>query len=176
MAFPSYIPLNFEETCQQKMIENIFSNLINYMYGEVRMFEYLTTGKDIRNKKFCEEYVKKYISIVSIETPTDTVTKSTRVRGVSFNQQLAVVGGTLGLFTGISILSIVEIICFCFTILKHISQAGRAKIWKKTNDGKEFDHDKEKKAIRGAASAGANGASTPVEIWQRVRHIRPQTL
>ena len=27
---------------------------------------------------------------------------------------------------------------------------------------------------RGAASAGATGASAPVEIWQRVRRTRPQ--
>ena len=97
------------------------------MYGKVMMFEYLTMGKWKKYdggfegyselNQLCQEYVKNYISIVSIETPTDTVTKSTRVRGVSFNQQLAVVGGTLGLFTGISILSIVEIICFCFTVL-----------------------------------------------------------
>ena len=28
--------------------------------------------------------------------------------------------------------------------------------------------------VRGAAGAGATGASAPVEIWQRVRRTRPQ--
>ena len=82
---------------------------------------------------------------MSIETPTDMVTKSTRVRRVSFNEQLAVVGGTLGLFTGMSLLSIIEIICFCFSMAKRVSQAGKKNFCKKTsnNDVEACNSDKE---------------------------------
>ena len=70
---------------------------------------------------------------MTIETPTETVTKSTRVKRVSLNDQLAVIGGTLGLFSGMSLLSMVEIICFCLTMVKRTSEAGKAKLCKKTS-------------------------------------------
>ena len=108
------------------------------------MFEYLTMGKwkmpdgwfsgdsNEGADQLCQEYVKNYISIVSIETPTDEVTKSTRVKRVSFNDKLAIIGGTLGLFSGISLLSMVEIVCLCLTMFKHVCHAGKNKLCKKT--------------------------------------------
>ena len=38
------------------------------------------------------------------------------------------VGGTLGLFTGMSILSFVEIICFCLNINKRLASSGTKDI------------------------------------------------
>ena len=63
-------------------------------------------------EKFCIPYVKKYVSLVSIEGMTKEVMKSRREKTVSFSDQIAMIGGTLGLFSGMSILSMVEIICF----------------------------------------------------------------
>ena len=66
----------------------------------------------------CEEYVQKYISIVSVEAPTSVVLKSIREERDTFSDKLAVIGGTLGLFSGMSILSMVEIICFCLRVAR----------------------------------------------------------
>ena len=110
------------------------------------MFEYMTLGKwkeadgtfsvfsTKNDDQFCQEYVKNYITIVTIETPTETVTKSTRVKRVSFTDELAVIGGTLGLFSGMSLLSMVEIICLCLTMAKRISRVGKTKLGKKTSN------------------------------------------
>ena len=87
---------------------------------------------DVSPGNLCQEYVENYISIVSIETPTDAVTKSTRVKRVAFNEQLAVIGGTLGLFSGISLLSMVEIVCLCLTMFKYVCHTGKNKLCKKT--------------------------------------------
>jgi hypothetical protein len=46
------------------------------------------------------------------------VTKSARETRVTFIDQLGTIGGTLGLFTGISILSMIEIVVFLFTLLR----------------------------------------------------------
>ena len=77
--------------------------------------------------KFCIDYVQKYVTIVTIETPTNTVVKSKRIKRITFNDQLALIGGTLGLFSGISILSMVEVICLCLTFTKHILQSKDTK-------------------------------------------------
>ena len=49
---------------------------------------------------FSPAAIQKYISIVSVETPTNRATKSKRVERFTFSEQIAVIGGTLGLFTG----------------------------------------------------------------------------
>ena len=74
-------------------------------------------------KEFCKKYLKKFAAYVSIETMESEVLKSVRVKRVTFSDQLATVGGTLGLFSGMSIISIVEIICF---IVKLLQRGGKS--------------------------------------------------
>ena len=78
-----------------------------------------------RNGSLCKEYIRNYVSFVSVESPTTSVIKSKREKRISFNDQLGTIGGTLGLFTGMSLLSIVEILFLIlnlvYTILKTIT-------------------------------------------------------
>ena len=97
-------------------------------------------------KGFCRNYVPKYISIVTVETPTNTVIKSTRAQRITFSEQLAFVGGTMGLFTGMSILSFVEIICFFFKINEKLWASGTKKLCNKRN-AKIVDDNQMKKAF-----------------------------
>ena len=69
-----------------------------------------------------------FLLTVTIETPSDKVTKSTRVEKVAFYEQLSAIGGTLGLFAGISLLSMVEVIFFCLTISKRFFLLARVFI------------------------------------------------
>ena len=120
LAFHSYDPINFEETCRQPLFVNLFQRLYK-SYEPIDWYENITLGKPLVKfsiETFCEDYLQKYISIVTVETPTSTIIKSKRVKAVSFIKQLAIVGGTLGLFSGVSILSMVEIVCFCLTVAK----------------------------------------------------------
>ena len=127
VAFPSYVPINFEEICGQPLFVALFAQLYN-SYEQVDWYENITMGKPLNgippfyqngSEKFCEDYVHRYVSIVTIETPTSTVIKSRKVKAISFIEQLATVGGTLGLFSGVSILSMVEVVCFFLTLAKH---------------------------------------------------------
>ena len=76
--------------------------------------EYFFHQKEEDRKNFCKEYINKYVSYVSIEALESEVLKSRKERRVSFGDQLAAIGGTLGLFLGMSIISAIEIICFLF--------------------------------------------------------------
>ena len=89
-----------------------------------------------------------YISILSIETPTNSVTKSRRVRRNSLDNILSGVGGILGLFSGISILSMVEVVCFCFGMTKKLSWCRKDKILDRQNseNGKNVEPLKDKTA------------------------------
>jgi hypothetical protein len=59
--------------------------------------------------------------------------KSKRIQRITFNDQLAFIGGTLGLFTGISILSIVEVLCICLKMTKYFCLYGKSKVCKATS-------------------------------------------
>ena len=118
---------------------NIFRKLYKNQYDFIG-FDMMTAGNWKSFKKwqfeegsmeYCKDYVKKYVAIVTVETPVDTVIKSKRIARITFNDQLAVVGGTLGLFSGISILSMVEVLCFCLTLTKRVCLIGKDKICKK---------------------------------------------
>ena len=130
VAIPSYVPIDPKQTCGQPKFKAIFQRLYTNHYNEL-WFEHMTMGKwkswndqraDERSMNLCLEYVSKYVSILTVEAPVDSVIKAKRVQRTTLNDELAVVGGTLGLFSGISILSMVEIFCFCIKMTKRAGQ------------------------------------------------------
>ena len=56
--------------------------------------------------------------MVNVESPTSSVIKSSRETRVTFLDQLGTIGGTLGLFTGMSILSMVEVGFFIISFFR----------------------------------------------------------
>jgi hypothetical protein len=68
------------------------------------------------------DYIGKYISFVSIESPTKSVSKSKLDKRVFFFDQLGIIGGNLSLCVGMSVLSMFEVSIFIFIILKSIVQ------------------------------------------------------
>ena len=150
-AIPSYLPIDPEEICPLPHFQKFFWELYQNQQDFIR-FDSMTTGKWKNwnsdrpgHIDFCEDYVKKYVAIVTIETPVDTVIKSKRIARITFNDQLAVVGGTLGLFTGISILSMVEVLCFCLTLTKRMCLIGKDKICKKKVTSQDAENEKNEK-------------------------------
>ena len=141
--------IDYQEVCEKPLFWNIVQGW-SKSYDVIRLFENLTMGKPLYDGKgmikLCEHYVQNHISIVTIETPTDTVVKSKRIQRITFNDQLAFIGGTLGLFTGISILSIVEVLCICLKMTKYFCLYGKNKVFKTTstsNDPKKIQNEEE---------------------------------
>ena len=59
-------------------------------------------GEAYKNGSLCRNFINNYISFVTVESPTSSTIKSKREKRVSFNDQLGTIGGTLGLFTGMT--------------------------------------------------------------------------
>ena len=76
----------------------------------------------LSNGTLCRNYVQKYLAFVSVSSPTGSVIKTIRDKRFTFFDQLGTVGGTLGLFTGMSFLSMVEVFFFAFILVKCIIQ------------------------------------------------------
>ena len=58
----------------------------------------------------CEQFVEKYIAVVTVETPTNVITLIQRDEKASFLEKMGILGGQIGLFTGFSIMSILDIL------------------------------------------------------------------
>ena len=67
-------------------------------------------------KSLCKQFVEKYVTLVSVESPTNTVGHTVRDIRDSLIEKLGIIGGTIGLFTGFSLLSLLEIIFVSITI------------------------------------------------------------
>ena len=57
----------------------------------------------------CEQFVQKYVAIVTVETPTDSITVIQRDEEASFAEKMAIFGGEIGLFTGFSFISFIDL-------------------------------------------------------------------
>ena len=58
--------------------------------------------------------------MLTVESPSTSVIRSRREKRFSFNDQLGTIGGTLGLFTGISLLSMVEVFVLFYILVKSL--------------------------------------------------------
>ena len=150
VSFPFKEEINIGNICREPLFNDFFKKL-NKRYENIHWFEHLTEGKWEGNSdgiELCHDYVKKYISIVTIETPTSTVVKNIRDQAVTLPDWIILIGGFLGLFCGISILSIFEIIFFCLKIIQLFCLSGKNVLCKmklcKKNDEKSSTTDAEK--------------------------------
>ena len=118
-------PLDLEEIC---VSESFMSQHLEHSFSKHFAFEAYETlveggslpdlQNSFTNGSLCKNYVKNFISFVSVSSPTTSVMKTVRDKRFTFNDQLGTIGGTLGLFTGMSILSMVEVLFFIMVLVQ----------------------------------------------------------
>ena len=129
----AYLPIDTEELCKKTGTINdplmqltkqhfAFENYKSLVSGDGKIPD-LKTG--LENGSLCKKFVETYVAQVNVESSTSTVTKSIREPKVTFIDQLGTIGGTLGLFTGMSILSMIEVCLFLFSFVKSILQCNK---------------------------------------------------
>jgi hypothetical protein len=122
----TYVPINAVDLCKEG---SFFQKHLTHSFRQHFAFENyqtLVTGDgqipdlqaSMANGSLCYQFVEKFIAMVSVENPTSSVAKSAREPRVTFMDQLGTIGGTLGLFTGMSLLSMIEIVFFLYAFLK----------------------------------------------------------
>ena len=118
VPLPSYTPLKSDVICTTmigfyeehlKSFKHLYETFETFfVYPNNYKLEF-PTGTSLESD--CKEYMDKYVAMVTIYSPRSVVTLSKRVESIRFNDQISAIGGALGLFTGISILSMVEVLC-----------------------------------------------------------------
>ena len=127
----NYVPINAVDLCKEG---SFFKKQLTRSYRQHFAFENyktLVTGDgqipdlqdSMANGSLCLWFIEKFVGMVSVESPTNTVTKSAREPRVTFIDQLGTIGGTLGLFTGMSVLSMIEVAFFLVTFFRSCFKA-----------------------------------------------------
>ena len=123
-TLPNHIPIDENDMCREDSLffQHFEANLrldFSYQYYRnlIRGGPILDITKSISNSSLCRNYVRNYISFVTVQSSTSSVIKSERAKRLSFYDQLSMVGGILGLFSGMSVLSFFEVIFLVLVLI-----------------------------------------------------------
>ena len=131
------VPFDIKKVCEpsayfDKFFKQNFQRIFAFESYRVLVHEKRTPdlATSLSNGSLCEWYIRNYVSFVSVESPTESISKSTLDQRISFNNQLGVIGGTLGICIGTSLLSFAEIVLFLCIVFKSLYQDSKIA-WKK---------------------------------------------
>ena len=117
IVIDNVLPINYKKICREgrsmdKQVQHNFQQ-----YFAFHNYKTLVQGENIpdliksyKNGSLCEEYVKNYLGFVNVYGPTPYVIVTKRDKAVFFYDQIGTIGGTFGLFIGMSLLSFAEVI------------------------------------------------------------------
>ena len=133
----SFRPINIEKVCKSGgALHKFFMNTAIQHFSNDTHNRLATGDQDqliylhatVKNNNIsahygtlCKEFVEKYIAMITVETPTDTILLTSRDVSATFWEQVAMIGGNLGLFTGICMLHILDVFKLIVTFFKMIS-------------------------------------------------------
>ena len=167
----SFRPINIDKICRKGSVlhkylsqtaKQHFSNdhYKRLITGDKNQFVYLDNimrqGKiSDHYETLCKEFVAKYVAIVSVESPTDVITLISRDLSVTFMEKIGVLGGELGLFTGFSIVTILDILTIIYN-----------KVWP---NNKEDENKEEKKKDKKIIEKEIHYGKKMIAYWQEKR-------
>ena len=116
IVIDNIFPLDYKRICHyrsfqgQQFKRNFQQHFVFYNYQTLVQGGLIPDlVKSYENGSLCEEYVKNYVAFVDVYSPTSTVILTNRDKAVNFYIQLGTIGGTFGLFIGMSLLSFGEV-------------------------------------------------------------------
>ena len=130
-------PLDAETLCKDntyfdKFFSQNFQRLFAFKNYEMLLKKQSTLDLEtsLQNGSLCTTYLNEYVSLVSVESPTKSVTKSQRDQRKFFIDKLGTIGGTLGVCAGFSVLSMIEALVFFYIVIIGIMMDMR-DLWRK---------------------------------------------
>ena len=108
-----------------KMHEKLNLSIINHpKISKVESENKENLLDELFDGSICKKFVQKYVGLVVVQSPANAVPMSIREVRVTFIDQIGIIGGMLGLFTGWSLISLLEVF---FVFHKFIKRTGMKK-------------------------------------------------
>ena len=124
LVWSNTVPLDIQKLCKGGIY---FDSFFKQRFAQIFAFESYrrlieensisNLATSLSNGSLCMHYLRNYVSFVSVESPTKSITKSMRDKRASFIDQLGTIGGTLGVCAGMSVLSMIEVLVFVYIVL-----------------------------------------------------------
>ena len=116
IVIENVFPIDYKETCHHRSFQDeqfkhnfqqhfVFHNYKTLIHGG----HIPDLAKSYDNGSLCEEYVKNYVGFVNVYSPAAFVILTKRDQAVFFYDKIGTIGGTFGLFIGMSLLSFAEL-------------------------------------------------------------------
>ena len=109
-------PIDYKEVCRKGSFQDKQFGHNFQQHFAFHNYKTLVQGgvipdiaKSYENGSLCEEYVKNYVGFVNVYSPTAFVILTNRDKAVFVYDQIGTIGGTFGLFIGMSLLSFAEV-------------------------------------------------------------------
>ena len=159
----TFRPINIEKICKRGSVLHEYLMKSAKQHFSIDNYKRLTTGdkekiaqqlvyldNTMRNENrsdhyetLCKQFVDKYVAIVTVETPSDVITKMTRDLSETLFELIGILGGEIGLFTGFSMVSILEYLTSVYNFIWHYGEDTSADDNMKTKRKRQEDHNSE---------------------------------
>merc|ERR1712051_1007708 len=130
IVLPAVYPIDYNTACHP--ISFLYKHFEHNFRQHYAFLNYKILVKDgivppdmsygLSNGTFCREYFESYIAFVTVDGPSSAVILTERDKGFFFYDVLSTLGGHFGLFCGMSLLGIAEVIILVIMALFQISK------------------------------------------------------
>ena len=130
IVLPAVYPINYLEACHPTSF--LYKHFQHNLKKHFAFLNYKILVKDgiippdmsygLSNGTLCREYFENYVAFVTVDGPTSAVILTERDKSFFFYDVLSTLGGHFGLFAGMSLLGIAEVVILLITIVYRICE------------------------------------------------------
>ena len=119
-----YFPLNIGHMCSENEFHGLTFNHHFQRHFAFQNYKLLVENGTVSDGEtlqlFCREYVRKYVALFTVESPTRAAILTHRDKALFFFDKFAIIYGTYGLFVGMSFMTFWEVVLLLLTIIYEI--------------------------------------------------------
>ena len=130
ILLPAVYPMNYKTACHPtsflyKHFEHNFRKHYAFLNYKILVKDGIVPpdmSYGLSNGTFCREYFENYVAFVTVDGPSSAVILTERDKSLFFYDVLSTLGGHFGLFCGMSMLGLAEVVILVITTLFRISK------------------------------------------------------
>ena len=130
ILLPAVYPMNYKTACHPtsflyKHFEHDFRKRYAFLNYKIFVKDGIVPpdmSYGISNGTFCREYFESYVAFVTVDGPSSAAILTERDKNLFFYDVLSTLGGHFGLFCGMSMLGLAEVVILVITTLFRISK------------------------------------------------------
>ena len=128
ILLPAVYPINYKTACHPtsflyKHFEHNFRQHYAFLNYKILVKDGIVPpdmAYGLSNGTFCQEYFESYVAFITVDGPSSAVILTEREASFFLYDVLSTLGGHFGLFCGMSLLGVAEIVILAITVLFRI--------------------------------------------------------